>query len=71
MSNVISLPPAHPRCDIHLGFSALELDTDDEREWDAICDRVEAELRAARDTVLSGGANSISLIIHVNAAAID
>lgn len=71
MSNVTPLNAASRRRDIHIGFSAVELDTDDERQWDAICDRVEAELRAARDTVLSGGANAISLIIHVHPAATD
>lgn len=66
MSNVTSLNLARRRRDVHIGFSARELDTDDERRWDAICDRIEEELRAARDTVLRGGARSISLTIHVH-----
>ena len=66
MSNVTPLNAARRQREIHLGFSARELDTDDEREWDAICDRIETELRAARDTVLRGGSRSISLTIHVH-----
>ena len=66
MSNVTPLDAARRRRDVHIGFSARELDTDDEREWDAICYRVEEELRRARDAVLRGSARSISLTIHVH-----
>lgn len=50
-----------------LTFSASELDTEDEVEWDRICDTVETRLRAARDKVLNQPGSQAKIIIKVQA----
>ena len=48
-----------------LTFSASELDTENEAEWDQICDTVETRLRAARDKVLNQPGSQARIIIKV------
>ena len=50
-----------------LTFSASELDTEDEAEWDSICDTVETRLRAARDKVLNQPGSQARIIIKIEA----
>ena len=66
MDNVTPLHPARRRGEVHIGFLASERDTDDELESDAICDRLEELLRAARDIVLRGRIRSVALTIYVH-----
>lgn len=46
-----------------LTFLGSEINTDDEREWDAICDRVESALAAAGEMVAQGQTAEIRIKI--------
>ena len=52
---------------LSLSFNATDLDTDDEREWDKICDAVESKMREAKDEILRGAVPTAKIIVTVAA----